>query len=352
MIVPVGALAALILIIGAGFYLNPGNGPPDNECDEPAENESEYIEDSESEAFMPEMKVSAGDLTKNTRPQFEIGKKYNYKTTSSYEMEIMECAGDGGNRRSGTNMRIGLSSNDSNKSLPAGCVSRKETQTNNQEMEITVEGIERIENRDCYAVSIKEKRDIEEQIENMKKFTSDMTEEEIENFRQMMEQEMEQSRTINYYDKETGKCLQIKNVNSYQNMTVKGEKAEFQSLMSSQYSGSMFSEWMLALNDDFAWEQNFEMSSGGMYSMSGSINYRVVAQEKVNNRDCFKVEIEGTTKSEMKGDMAEEMAEMGEETTREDTINTVMWIDVNERILIKQQTKTGNLMTAETNLIS
>lgn len=110
-----------------------------------------------------------------------------------------------------------------------------------------------------------------------------------------------------YYDKDTG---DLKGVN-FSNQILLGKEAELEAMDTSK----MFASWMLALTD------NFSYAKKGLYK-----KIKVIGKEKVNGRECFKVEVE--------------------------TIDRRMyiWVDVEKRIVIKEKKFLTNIY--ERNLVS
>jgi len=101
---------------------------------------------------------------------------------------------------------------------------------------------------------------------------------------------------------------------------------------------------MLALKDDFIWEQKTNTSSD-MYEGTDIFTYTFKDREKVNNRDCFKVEITKTAEGNIKDPMMK-----GKKSHKYKIIRTV-WVDVNKRIIVKQITKSGGLTISTTELV-
>ncbi len=360
-IVPIGALIVAILIITGGFLLlNPhqpgssGNAPEDHD-----NHLGEFIENSSAGAHALKITVSAEELQKNTKPSFKVGKKYKYKTTSQgYCMIIEKFNPDGSPRGTSSSCSSipptnetykivftdneaggGVSGGDEGTVfyLPKGSKYDIKNETNIQIItdELSVEKIERVNKSDCFVISKVEKESSEE-IKKQNNASKSY----------MPEPYTPQMHLYYYYDKENGKLVQITaegggyssdpygNVESHiTNKTYTGEESEF-------IGGSIvFSEWMLALNDNFIWERISNISIGSDIS-STTFTYAVEGREKVNNRDCFKVEVtEKTERNNIKSSGMKKVVK-----------TSIVWVDVTERILVKQITKFEGLTTSTTEL--
>ncbi|PKP56343.1 MAG: hypothetical protein CVT89_06375 [Candidatus Altiarchaeales archaeon HGW-Altiarchaeales-2] len=328
-IVPIGVLIAAVLIIVGGYIiLNPQNP---SQTSENQDNNAGFIELSSGEAHSPKITVSATELQKNANPSFKVGNKYKYKQTSQNTMQTTECITPGGGHSTITFTQTGGDdeNNESNSAVPSGCVVKNETRTQNIIIEFAVEKTERVEGKECFVISEKSKTEIsEEQKENM-------TQGAIR-----MQEVMSNHITYYYYDKETGNVIQVKYSSpDGSTTTITGTMAE-----SSSTHSTLFSKWMLALKDDFIWEQSTN-SSSDMYESKDISTYAVKGQENINNRDCFNVEITETAESNIKDSMFK-----GKKNYEHKTIRT-MWVDVNERIIVKQTTKSGSLTTSTTELV-
>lgn len=334
--VPIGALLVVILIIAGGFLIvNQSKSPESN----PSKT-GNYTELSEAEAHPPEIKVKSDELTRNAQAPFKVGKRYVYKKIHQAAGQIMDCYEKGGGHSTSTT--IGGSFEPS-EILP-GCVVNYISETIVSEVEFSVEKIERAERTDCYVLSCKGKTISEDG--NM----TEMTE---------MEKRAEQAKVMFYYDKDAGKIIQITTEFGSVKETSTKDTAEYVMSMnpgglSLNGCGVMFAQWMLALNKDFRWKQNIEWKQNMESKFEGNknmpdmmientvIEYKVVGIENVDGRECFKVEIEV---------MPEKTPEDTESHARS-LFKIVMWVDTKERIIVKQQTKMGNMMSEETNLVS
>lgn len=135
----------------------------------------------------------------------------------------------------------------------------------------------------------------------------------------------------NYIDKESGKITKTVIMIGDKEITLDEEA-------SSSYEGWIYSPWMLALKKDLKWESHINMSVEGTM-LSGSKNYRVLDIEKVNDRECFKVELVSTVDSP-------------NTNMREINFRSIVWVDVEKRILVKKIKYIENLKINEINLIS
>ncbi|PKP57022.1 MAG: hypothetical protein CVT89_05210, partial [Candidatus Altiarchaeales archaeon HGW-Altiarchaeales-2] len=89
----------------------------------------------------------------------------------------------------------------------------------------------------------------------------------------------------------------------------------------------MYSPWMLALTDDLKWNITTVIET-----MEKNYNYRVLGREKINARECFKIERIHKT-----GNIIDE--------------KVILWVDVDKRILVKAERYYENLKLGEVNLI-
>lgn len=351
--VPIGILIAAVFII-AGVYLilNPsshdgGNGGASG-------GDESYIEQTASTAHssMPEYKVTEEDLTQNANVPLTFGKKYEYKTTQQMTLLMLMCNGQpasGGGIVGGGPGGDNQNQVNSTEELPAGCeyVNRTSTQITNTVF--YVEKTEKVDNKDCYAVTTSTTREISAEERNM---TSRLSAQQQQRFRNMSQNQ--QQNTIYYYDKETGKIIKVTTKTGSTELTFTGDLANAMLNMGRTFTRNLmnatqinatqnrnmgggtsldvpvFSQWMLALNENFMWSQVVDEQTGG-YKVE--MTYKVTGVEKINNRDIFKVEIT---------------------LLENNKINTkwIVWIDKEKRILVKMQRITGGITGAETNLVS
>ncbi|OQX20999.1 MAG: hypothetical protein BWK75_04105, partial [Candidatus Altiarchaeales archaeon A3] len=319
--------------------VSPGDAP-DNDS---------YVEPSEGGAhpFVPEFKVTEDALKQNADVPLKVGKKYQYKTTMQNTYEQVDCNNKKSQEEYYRMMQEYYSSMDKNSNnnltqpkLPAGCERKNKTTTINSITEYNVEKTERVEGKDCYVVSIKPKQDIEEIKKSIREYMSEASEEEIEKMAEQQKAMAEQQTTTYYYDKENGKIMKIVMKMGNTEMTYTEDLANVMSSMMGMYMGfPVFSQWMLALDENFRWIQTIEEKGEGNHK--GEIEYKFVENEKANNREYFKVEITFKDKSQVK---SEGYAPID--------MKMIVWVDKEKRILVKSQTKSEGLMTSETNLIS
>jgi len=134
----------------------------------------------------------------------------------------------------------------------------------------------------------------------------------------------------NYINKNTGKITKtvIKNANAE---VVLNEDA------SSSYEGWIYSPWMLKLKKGLKWESYINMSVGG-HMISGPKSYHVVDIEKMNGKNCFKVEL---------------VSKVYNPATNVQEINmrSTIWVDIEKRVLVKKVKYIDNLKIDEIELI-
>jgi len=350
-IVPIGILiAAVFIIVGMFLILNPSHSGGGN-IEIPNGNES-YIEQTESTvSSMPEYKVTEENLNLNANVPLKPGKKYEYKTTTQMTFQTLMCNGQitRNLNQMSPNQEPNGNQNQGNltEQLPEGCVYVNRTSTQIMDTEFYVgEKTEKVENKDCYVVSISTKREISNEERNMTSRLSPQQQQRLQNLSQ-------QQNTFYYYDKETGKIMKVITKTGNTELTFTGDLANAMLNMGRTFTRNLmnatqinatrnrnmggmsldipvFSQWMLALNENFMWSQIVDEQTGG-YKVE--MTYKVIGAEKINNMDCFKVEI---TLSE------------------NNKINAkwIVWVSKEKRILVKMQRITGDIISAETNLIS
>ncbi len=125
-----------------------------------------------------------------------------------------------------------------------------------------------------------------------------------------------------YYDKETGKAF------------IKTDENKLKDLESDSEKGLFVEYWMLALNDDFKWIRMRNTTGLGVHYEKKHL-YEVVGREKFKGRGCFKVEIKIT--------------DLKSNNTIE---KTILWIDIETRVLIKKVVYEDNISSVENNLLS
>jgi len=346
-VVPIGVLVAAILIIAGGYLILNSN----QQSSPSSENRNEsYIEPSESEghSFMPEINVTEEELKQNADVPFKVGKKYVYKTRMQNIYEEVECNDDKSQEEYYKRMAKRYEENDTKSNitepeLPAGCERKNGTTTTIVITEYNVEKIEKAEGKDCYVVSVKSKEDIEEIKKNLREHMKDASEKEIEEIAKQEQSTMEQQNTTFYFDKETGKMVKVVTKMGNMEMTFTKDMANVMvNLMGMAASYPVFSQWMLALDENFRWTQTMKMDEGGK-KYEAEIKYKVIGSEKINNRECFKVEITFEDKSSV--------------PSGTNNIQTIIWVDKEKRILVKGETKMKGMRilgatNSETNLIS
>ncbi len=326
-IVPTGVLIVTILIIVGGFLIfSPLYQGEDDKRN--ISNNDSYFEPVVSNAHLPALVVTEAELKPNAKVPFAVGKKYEYKTIAQASFEVADCKEPqeiNGHLEIVESTAI-YTNMDGSEKLPEGCVMKNMTSTQKANVEFYVKGIERVENEDCYVVSAK--------IEQETPAGQDTSEKGNMKSYDISSGMMEQQNMTYYYNKETGKMMKIviKNRNTETTYT-----KDLANAMLTTQGGNMpflvFSQWMLSLDENFNWIQTKEDKEWGH---KAKIEYKVVCVEKINNKDCFKVEI-----------MTKDKSYLNITTETKMTI----WVDKEKRILVKADEREGGSVTAETNLI-
>ncbi len=124
-----------------------------------------------------------------------------------------------------------------------------------------------------------------------------------------------------WFDKNTGEVIRYEyNQLPDSIFVIKGRVAEFMAAWN-------FAPWMLALEDDFYWRVKYkDKIDFNNYEAVGFTDYKVVGREKVGDRETFKVKITSVVDSKIDSE-------------------EYVWIDVQERILIKAST--GAILISE-----
>jgi hypothetical protein len=115
--------------------------------------------------------------------------------------------------------------------------------------------------------------------------------------------------------------------------TVRGESASSTGDIMFAIGKSLYANWMLALDENFEWEE--EIYTKEPVIQESFIKYHVAGIDKINGRECFKVNIEFRNKVE----------------DQEKTQNFIVWVDIKDRILVRHQSYVGNLQISEINLM-
>ncbi len=232
---------------------------------QPESQQEGTIVQSEKEGVDFKFERSGATLQPNIKPQFKVGQKFGYVTTSLLI---------------GTSVR--------------------------SEDFYFVKNIERINGTDYYVIFI-----------NKTQHMIDPNKHEINMTIQ----------GVSYIDVNSGEILKIVMENS---LTIEGDKA-------SKFGIEMYAPWTLALKEGIKWIEKFNMTEDKKTYTIGESEYEVIGMEKMNNRKCFKVQI---TSKKSQG------------TEQTISAQKTFWIDANERILVKAQTKIGNLGSGEMNLVT
>ncbi len=141
------------------------------------------------------------------------------------------------------------------------------------------------------------------------------------------------SNSISYIDKETGDIVKL-----FMGVSNTSTGIVLEKEVASAKGNGMYAPWTLALKEGIKWTQKLNVTGMGGGTME--VEYKVIGIEKVNKRDCFKVE-----------QIIKAKSIKGSETTKISLENT-HWVDVNERILVKSESKSGNLKIGEMYLVS
>ncbi len=332
-IVPMGILVAAILISVGGFLIfNPHTtttpSEPDNEC---------YIE--ETQNFIPDVKIQQGELKRNADLQLKIGNRYRYEYNIAYPLNLTSALVGGSNGTSGKTQNTVMKMSGS--------------------VDIVVDRKERYNKSDVYVL----------------KYTSTMKFENMEelmmadkNGKAMTQQEMQQMNMFKEgintsgetWINNDGKTVKTITKMFGMEMTIEGEKAEGGGTMGGVSPSMMIQPWMLALNENFEWTKNTTMDMSGFKStssetmdMSGfkstsSERYKVVGVEEIDTKNgkkkCYKVEQESASSMDMSG-------KSGGTTNTKISARSILWIDYNNRILVKTEEWMENLKIGSVELV-
>lgn len=134
-----------------------------------------------------------------------------------------------------------------------------------------------------------------------------------------------------YIDTEDGKPIQI----DIENTTVVKQNVSIPSLdLLCAIGKSFYAPWMLALEKDMKWKE--DIISTEPVKQESHLEYEVLGIENINKRKCFKVNVRFSNKIE---------------NNQQSVTNSIMWIDVEKRILIRWELYGDNLRLGEINLI-
>ncbi len=126
-----------------------------------------------------------------------------------------------------------------------------------------------------------------------------------------------------YYDKETGEAFEKENNGS-----------ELKNMGSDPQRGLPIYYWMLALDDNFKWVRMWNTTGLGVHYESKYV-YEVVGREKIKERECFKVE-----------------KKIMDLKSNEIIEKTILWVDIEKRVLIKRVKYENKTIIYERNLLS
>ncbi|PKP57215.1 MAG: hypothetical protein CVT88_09195 [Candidatus Altiarchaeales archaeon HGW-Altiarchaeales-1] len=180
-------------------------------------------------------------------------------------------------------------------------------------LECNVEKLERINGKDCYLLVSKTQTSLPDN-SPLKAILSE---------------------TKHWVDKDTGKIIKTSIQESM--IQQKGKVIEMPSSeatipneTSDIYGNIMYYPWMLALDDNF--EMKVNENSQGIKTSFVSV-FKVIGKEKINDRDCFKVELRVLDEN------------------KHVLLRENIWVDIKKRVLVKAETYSENLKVGEVNLI-
>lgn len=286
------ALVAVVLIFGGIFLILSENKNPEK----PLEN----TEDKDIGVYIPsKVETKSEELKINSKIPFEIGKKYEYIG------RIEKNLGEFFENKSGDLKVIKM----------------------NLRYKYSVDRVEKIDKKEYYVLNCIAEYDMREMKEiamkeNNKKYM--MMPDKVEMFYEI------------YFDKETGEILKAKQ--KMGNIEVELNKSRIKDTG----MDTILLPYSLALNDSFVWKQEITREENG-FSVKYIEEVKVVGREKIKFQDkeseCFKCEI-----------IYRQINENGK--IKRIKAYAYAWIDVNERITIKQQIKVEGLVGYEVELIS
>ncbi len=325
-IVPIGVLIAAVLIIVGGYVvLNPYQPGSSGTGDNINDNES-YIE--ETQNFIPDIKIQQGELKRNADLQLKIGNKYRYEYNFAVPLNLTMAVGG---------------SNETDKDVPKVNIKMSGS------MDVVVDRKERYNKSDVFVLKSTGVMKYENLDELMAAWTKgkERTQEEMQQEMQSMNMLKEGINTSGEtWLNNDGKTVKIITKVFGMEVTMEGEKAESSSMMSGFSTNMMIQPWMFALNENFEWTKNTTINTSGFESTS-SERYKVVSVEeidtKIGKKKCYKVEEESissmivnTGKSPLNNKISEKMT---------------LWIDYNNRILVKAESRMENLKIGSIELV-
>ncbi len=274
--VSIALLLIIIVISGCITDTKEITNPETNEYDiNYTENNTQ---NNSNNSITPKLNTNLGELEINTKISFEIGNQYNYRTTIT-------------NRTGEINTFPLINTFQIN-----------DSKATTIETTYNVTEIGKIDEKDVYIIAKNNTQNPELKI-------------------------------LYYFDKETGKLLQLKEIVPNHRFTLKSDRALLESMKS---EAMIFEDWMLALTDDFNWKRTIDSGQEGLKII---INYGVVDTEKIGNRECYKVKIKIMSESvykQMDGDITQ--------VPDEQVLKSTIWVDKNERIMVKSQSKVGDIV--------
>lgn len=289
-------IIAVLVLIGIVFLLHSGTGTNEEYIEE--NNESSIYISTEKD-ISSTVSVSAGKLSPNTKPNFKVGQVFKYieKDNSNVDTEYT----------------------------------------------FFVKKIERINKNEHYVIEDTEIRKSTSTTEyGAVDETGNFNILNIKNNDLNLNTRILSTITINIYvDANTGNVslIEVPAIDNSTDTIVMKDEAALAFVNGASGVGKLFyGTWMLSLNDNFKWRQEQNASYDQNQEQTYITEYKVLGKEKINDQECFKVEARETF------------------TMKEGEVNTnsrnILWIDVNDRILVKLISYSENLKTREINLVS
>ncbi len=326
-IVPIGVLIAAVLIIAGSYVvLNPYQQGSSGTRDNINDNES-YIE--EIQNFIPDIKIQQGELKRNADLQLKIGNKYRYEYNFAVPLNLMMAMGGSNetDKEDVPNVNIKMSG-----SMDV-VVDRKERYNKSDVFVLKSTGVIKYENLDeLMAAGTKGK---------------EMTQEEMQQEMQSMNMLKEGINTSGeIWLNNDGKTVKMITKMFGMEITTEGEKAESGSMMGGFVANMMIQPWMFALNENFEWTKNTTTNMRDFESTS-SERYKVVSVEeidtKIGKKKCYKVKKESISSMSVNTGKSLLNNKISEKTT--------LWIDYNNRILVKAESRMENLKIGSIELV-
>lgn len=244
--------------------------------------------------------ITTSIVKHNVKPQFKVGDKFEYEIQGS----------------------------------AVGATEWNENNTMKIKLEVLVEKIDRIEGEDCYMLVSNRITEVPKE-----RYTPNINALSTPNQQKDERITMRLQKRKDCIHKDTGKILKT----VMQEGALKDGKIQWgppiemeipKETSEETWGNIIFYPWMLALDDEFRMEVNTSYDTEGLTTREVSV-FKVVGREKVNGRDCFRIETRVIDKN------------TNRVVLRENT-----WIDVKKRILVKSETYKDDLKIMELNLVS